>query len=159
VDRKLVAAAAGLGGVVVLVVVLVLLLGSCWSQPAGTSGGATPDPGASAAPAATTEATDVPTSRPTETAASGSDGSPDPGEAATGPDVVIRYQVQEGEALLAIADEFGITRRRLQRMNEGLEEIPPAELPGTEILVPVPASMTVEELEALPGYLGMADEA
>jgi hypothetical protein len=44
-------------------------------------------------------------------------------------------------------------------MNEGLEEIPPAELPGTEILVPVPASMTVEELEALPGYLGMADEA
>jgi hypothetical protein len=155
VDRRLIAGAAGLGGVIVLVVVLVLLMGSCSSQPPGAGDGASLDPAGSAAAAATDTPTETPTPRPTED----SGPSPDASAATTGDELIVRYEVQEGEALLAIAETFETTRRRLWRMNEGLEAIPPAELPGQVILVPVPSTMTAAELEAIAGYLGPAAEA
>ena len=45
--------------------------------------------------------------------------------------MVIIYEIQPDEALRKVAETFGISRNRIRRANPGLEELTPAELPGT----------------------------
>jgi len=71
--------------------------------------------------------------------------------------VPVNYEVQEDELLKAIADKFGVTRRRILRANEGMEEQTPYVVAGDIIIVPAAASLSIEELEAIPGYLGLAE--
>jgi hypothetical protein len=68
--------------------------------------------------------------------------------------MTILYEIQEGEALLRVSERFGVTRNRLRRDNPALEDVAPAEMPGMVIEIPMPAGMTIEEVEALPGFQG-----
>jgi hypothetical protein len=153
-------AAAGIGGLAIIVFAFVLLMGSCSSEPAPAGPEASPDPQATGEPTGQPESTPTPEPEPTAPAdptptpepGASSEASEPPGE----PEIEILYQIQEGEALLKIADAFEITRRRILRSNPGLEEIAPADLAGQIIVIPVPAQMTIEEIEAMPGYQGLA---
>ncbi len=69
----------------------------------------------------------------------------------------IEYEVQEGEKLLKIAETFGVTRRRILRANEGMEEQEPYVAPGDIITVPVSSEMTEAEImdvEGVQGFVG-----
>lgn len=151
--RNVVLIAAGFGAAVLFILVVILLSGG------GGNEGTVPGPSGSPDPAATTAAAAVSTPRPTPATSPGaiatSAAAATP--AAGGEDQLIQYEVQEGEALMAIAETFGTTRRRIIRSNEGMAEKTPYTQTGDIILVPVAAAMTVEELEAFPGYLGPAE--
>jgi hypothetical protein len=155
-NRNAIFAAAGVGGVAILVLLVVLLMGSC---AGGGSGG---EEEGTAEPAATEEPRLEPTPQPTPAPAEEPtpEVEPDPDATAEAdPDAVtqgltVLYEIQEGEALLKVAENFGVTRRRILRANPGLEEVSPADLPGETIEIPVPAGISLEELEALPGYRG-----
>ncbi len=151
--RPALIAAAGIGGAIILVVVVALLLGSC-------SGG-------SGTPGASSDATSVPqessalgkpTSRPIPTATPSLGPSIAPGGSgdATAPPVtggsVILYQVQEGEALVKIAEAFGTSRRDIIRANEGMADQKPYVETGDVIRVPVSPDLSIEEIESMPGY-------
>jgi LysM repeat protein len=69
---------------------------------------------------------------------------------------LILYQVQEGEALLKIAETFGTTRRNILTANEGMEERTPFVQPGDVIVVPVSSELSIEQVESIPGYQGPA---
>lgn len=163
--RPTLIAAAGIGGVAIIVFAFVLLLGSCSgdSETPGTDG-ASADPQLTEEPTAeptreqkpTSEPTSEPTPEPTPTAEPDPGQSPDVSEAPEVPLVEILYEVQEGEALLKIAETFGVTRRRIIKVNEGMADKQPYVLAGDIIIVPVSAELTVEELEAVPGYQGLA---
>jgi hypothetical protein len=150
------AAAAGIG-VVILIVLLVLLMGSC-SGGAGTPAGSDEPSGAPQTPGEPTRApepTASPDSEvgPTPEATSGGPG--DATEAPQGAQLVL-YEVQEGEALLKIAETFGVTRRSLLMANPGMEDSRPYVQPGEIIVVPAPLTLSIEELEAIPGFRGIA---
>lgn len=150
-NRPAIVAAAGIGGVAVLVLLLVLIMGSC-----SGGGGETEEPSAEAQPTQGAQAT--PTPRPTPTPDRGPTPTPD-ADATEPPDVsgmTVFYEIQEGEALLKIAERFDITRNRLRKDNPVLEDMAPADMPGEVIEIPMPAGMTVEEVEALPGFRGFA---
>ena len=153
-NRSAIVAAAGIGGVVVLVLLLVLIMGSC----SGGGGGETEEP--SGAAPATEQAEATPRPRPTATPERTPDPEPTPTpdpDATARPDVsglIVLYQIQEGEALLKIAERFDVTRNRLRRDNPILEDLAPADMPGEVIEIPMPAGLTVEEVEALPGFQG-----
>ena len=66
----------------------------------------------------------------------------------------ISYEVQEGEALLKIAENFQTTRRRILNANPGMVDLTPYVTGGDVIIVPASGVMTIEELESVPGYLG-----
>ncbi len=148
-------AAAGIGGAAILILVLVLLLGSC-SGGSGTPGrtaDASSSPGSSAVPAA---ATSRPEPTPTPKASLLPGGS---GDATAPPQAgarVILYQVQDGEALVKIAETFGTSRRDIIKANEGMADQKPYVETGQVIRVPVSPDLSLEELESLPGYQGPA---
>jgi hypothetical protein len=151
-------AAIGIGGVAIIVFLFVLLLGSCSGDSGTTPGGAEGSPAAQTAGALTPtpEPTPDPTPEPTTTPDDDGDepGTTDlPASAA----LVIRYEVQEDERLLKIADKFSTTRQTILRANEGMEDRQPYVEPGDEIIVPVGTAMTIEEVEAISGYLGLAE--
>jgi hypothetical protein len=157
-SRPLIVGAAGLGAIALLLILLVGLMGSC-SDGSDTPGddGASPDPQASGEPAATPEPTATPTPEPeaTPTPEPDPDATPAPTDEAEVPALIVLYEIQEGEALLKVSQTFGVTRNRIRKANPGLEEIAPADLPGTVIEIPLPAEMTIEEVEVLPGYQGI----
>ncbi len=144
--------AAGIGGIVIFIILLAFGLGSCSGETA------VPGADASASPAGqeTGEATSEPTPEPTPTP------EPDPGStseatvAPVAPQLAILYEVQEGEALMAIGEKFGVSRRRIIKANEGMEDKKPYVEAGDVIVVPVSSEMTIEQIEAVPGYQGMA---
>ena len=157
--RPLIMAGAGIG-IIILIVVLVLLVSSC-----GGEGGSTVDPEASVhpqateAPAATPEPTPepTPTPEPEPTPEPDPDATPDEtAEGATETQIRILYEIQPDEALLRISETFGVSRNRIRRENPGLEDIAPADMPGTVIELPITGDMTLEAAEALPGYQGIA---
>jgi hypothetical protein len=153
-NRRAIMAAAGLGGAAVVVLVLVLLLGSCSSDPAvAPDDGASPDPQATQQP----EPTPKPTPKPTPEAETKPEATPIESEAPQDPGIVILYEVQEGERLLKIAETFGVTRKRVIKANEGMEDKQPYVAPGDIIIVPVSSEMTIDEIEAVPGYQGPAE--
>lgn len=150
-------AAAGIGAAVVLVVLLALVMGSC-SGDGGTvsDGDGAGETQAIDQPADTPAATPEPTPEPEATP------TPEPDPDATSTDdgdtaeIVIIYEIQPDEALLKISETFGISRNRIRRLNPGLAELTPAELPGTQIEIPITGDMTLEQAQALNGYLSIA---
>ena len=155
--RPLLAAAGGIGGVI-LIVLLVLLMSSCF----GGSG----TPGPSAEPTAAAQASGEPTRAPGPTSPDAPDATPTPEATADelvdataapeGEALLILYEVQEGEALLKIADAFGTTRRDILLANEGMQDSKPYVQTGQVIIVPVSPGLSIEEIESVPGYQGLA---
>ena len=146
--------AAAIGGIVILLILVAFGLGSCSGEPAG--------PGADASASPAVQATGEPTPTPEPTPEPTPTPEPDPGstseasEAPVEPQLEILYEVQEGEALLAIGEKFGVSRRRIIKANEGMEDKKPFVEAGEVIIVPVSSEMTIEQIEAVPGYQGMA---
>lgn len=161
--RPVVAAAAAIGGLIVIVFLLALLVGSCSGD--GGSPAATEE--ASSVAGALGEATAVPTreARPTEAVTPVPTPASETGEgpavdATTPPesgDLLVLYQVQEGEALLKIAETFGVTRRSILKANEGMQDSKPYVQAGDIIVVPVSPELSIEQIEeTIPGYQGLA---
>ena len=69
---------------------------------------------------------------------------------------IIRYEVQEDEGLVKIGQKFGTDRPALLEVNGDMGDKKPYVEPGDVILVPV-VGMTIEEVEAVPGYAGRAE--
>jgi hypothetical protein len=160
--RPAILVAAGVGAFLVFIALVVLLSGGGDGETVpGES--ASPEPGATQAPAATatSEPTTQATAEPQTT--TGPRATAEPG-ATLGPIVdavtayqLIRYEVQEGEALLRIAETFETGRNRIIRANEGMADKKPYTLPGDIIIVPASIELSVEELESFSGYLGPAE--
>jgi hypothetical protein len=151
--RNIILVAAGFGAAVLSILVVILLSGGGGGGGAAPGLTASPDPAATAAATTGATARATPATSPAANATSGAEATPSAGDA----EQLIQYEVQEGEALQAIAATFGTTRRRIIRTNDGMAEKTPYTQTGDIILVPVAAAMTIEELEALPGYLGPAE--
>jgi hypothetical protein len=158
-SRPLVVTAAGIGGVILFVLLFVLVMGSCSGD-----GGGSDDPEATADPQATEEPARTPKPTPKPTPTPDPDPTPEPDPDATpaatdeaeAVEILILYEVQPGEALRKISETFGVSRNRLRKVNPGLEELTPAQLPGEIIEIPIIGDMTLEEAQALEGYLGIA---
>lgn len=140
--------ALGLVGGFVVLVLIALLLGSRGGDGASNADGS---------PAATATTTAVPTTRPTRAPTPEPTTSPTADPAASGEpsaaDVLILYEVQPGERLEAIAAHFDIKRRRIIRANEGMADAVPQVEAGQEVFIPVPATMSTEEISSLAGFL------
>lgn len=155
--RPVVIATAGIGALAIFVFAVALLAGSCSGEPASPPGAATaePSPPADVSPAAVDEGQTPAFTPSASTPGPETTGEPEPTETQPLPDAVL-YEIQEGEGLVMVAETFDITRRRLLRFNDQLEGVAPSDLPGQVIVVPVKETLTLEEIEALPGYRGPA---
>lgn len=157
-SRPAIIAAAGVGGIAILVLLLVLVMGSCAGGDSGTDGAASSEPATTEEPqpepTPEPEPQATPEPEPEATPEAEPDATADPDADTATQGLTILYEIQEGEALLRVAETFGVTRRRILRANPGLEEVAPADLPGETIEIPLPAGSLLEELEALPGYRG-----
>ena len=156
--RPLMIGAAALGGLIVIVLLTLLLSGGGDDASPG-AGDADTSPAADGTPlpAATDEAAE-PTPAPTQDAEATPDGNATggSGEPAGAERRLLIYEVQEGEALLKIAENLGTTRKRILEANEGMADSKPYVKVGDLILVPASGELTIEELEAFPGYQGPA---
>jgi hypothetical protein len=144
----------GIGGIVVLLLVLALAMSSC-SGDGGATGDGEPTSQPQATQAAGSDATPTPAPQATATPEPDPDATPDESAASSGA-ITILYEIQPDEALLKVSETFGVSRNRLRRDNPGLEDIAPADLPGTVIEITLASDFTLEEAEALPGYQGIA---
>jgi hypothetical protein len=149
-------AAVVVGVVVVVVFLIILALGG-----AGTGGGTGDSPSPSPIPtpdhASPAPATPIPTTIASVGPASPA-ASPDPLAGL----LMAEYEVQEGEALLAIAERFGVSRRQILLANPGMAESRPYTEAGQVILVPVSAGVSELLLGASPppgfeGFRGFLD--
>jgi hypothetical protein len=152
--RTIIAAGIGILGLAILAFLLVLLVtGGGGSGPGAIS---SPSPGpseaASSAPTGVPSAPPEPTLEPT-TAEPTSVASLAPSEAPATDGPRIEYEVQEGEALIAIAATFGTSRREILLANPEMAEQRPYTEPGDLIIVPVAADMAASDIEAVPGFV------
>ena len=154
--RPVILAALSIGMVAVFIFLLVFMLGGPGDPGAGP--GASPSP----SPRQTVVHTPTPRISPAPTLAS----TPEPGASLTASQApavdatMIEYQVQEAEALLHIAEVFGVSRRQIILANEGMADKKPYTLPGDIIIVPVAPDLPPEQLaaiEALPGFVGYVE--
>ncbi len=96
----------------------------------------------------------TPATTPEPTAAQPTTGaSPGPSDAPVIDGPRIEYEVQEGEALIAIAAAFGTSRREILLANPEMAEQRPYTEPGDLIIVPVAADMAEADIEAVPGFV------
>ena len=147
--RPLVIAAIAIGLIAVLVFAVAMVLGG----GGGTGPDPSPTPAVLGSPSPEPTRTTPPSvgpSQPGETAAPSS-ASPSGRPAAAGP--LIEYEVQEGEALIAIAETFGTTRRDILLANPEMAGQRPYTEPGDIIIVPVSADMAPADIEAAPGFV------
>jgi hypothetical protein len=158
--RPVIVAAIAVGGLAVLIFAVVLLLSGgggsgpraaaspspSTEAPASTQG--TPTVTATPPAAATSAVTFKASARATVEAPASSIASAAPPAA----EVLIQYEVQEGEALIAIAEAFGTSRRAILAANPDIVDQQPHTQPGDIIIVPVAASISVEDIEATPGF-------
>jgi LysM repeat protein len=153
--RPALVVALGIGGIL-LIVLLVLLMGSC----SGGTGVPDPSDAASGAPPSSAVPSQAPETTPAPETTLAPGATDDTTTEATSPpqsgQYLILYQVQEGEALLKIAQTFGTTRRNILTANEGMEERTPFVQPGDVIVVPVSSELSIEQVESIPGYQGPA---
>ncbi len=151
-SRRPIVVAAAIAGIAIIVFLFVLLLGSCSSEPAGPAGEASPSAAASGQPAKTTkpERTPEPTPEPD------ADSTPDLTTPPSSAGFEILYQVQEDEGLVKIAQTFGTDRPAIVEANGGFGDKKPYVEAGDVIVVPVSGDMTIEEVEAVPGFQGLA---
>jgi hypothetical protein len=142
--RPIILAALAIGVIAVVIFLLVLLLGGGGSG-GGTTGSPSPSVVVTPEPPSAPPATPQPTA--TTSAAVTSPG------ASSDPLAGLRraeYVVQEGEALLAIAERFGVTRRQILLANPGMAESKPYTEPGQVIIVPVSGEVSEMLLAASP---------
>lgn len=145
------------GGILLLLVILALALSG--GGDGGPGAGASP----SAPPATIVPATPAPPTEPPDLASEApqTSGAPASGAPSDAP-VLIEYEVQEGEALVRIAETFGTTRARILAANDVLEPPMRDRDPYTEagdiIFVPVSPEMSADDIEAQPGFQGYAEE-
>lgn len=152
--------AAGLGIVVlaVLAFVIVLLLSGGGESGPGPDASSSPRSSLfpSVAPTVAQSVTPRPTTPPTSVPSSpGASAATDQPVALEGPR--IEYQVQEGEALIAIAATFGTSRREILLANPAIAEQRPYTEPGDIIIVPVSPDMARADIEAVPGFQGYVE--
>jgi hypothetical protein len=152
--RPIILAAVGIGIVAVTVFVLVLVLGG--GGPGGGSGSSpSPSPIVTAAPP-----TAPPASQPPAAVASiDPEASPEASQGGLSGLRMAEYEVQEGEALLAIAERFGVTRRQILLANPGMAETKPYTETGQVIIVPVSPEVAEQLLAASPppGFIGFVE--
>lgn len=153
--RPLIAVGIGIAMLAVLVFLIVLLFSGGGGSGPGPD--ASPSAIATLSPSVAPPTTPAPTVRPTS-APSSSPGA-DPG--ASGPPAAggsrIEYEVQEDEALIAIAEAFGTSRREILLANPAIAEQKPYTEPGDIIIVPVSPDMTPADIEAVPGFIRYLD--
>lgn len=149
--RPAILAAIGIGVVAIVVFFLVLTLGGSAGPGVGPDGSPSPAVASSPSPGPATVST--PSPGPTL------EGTPAPSSepAASQPPAagvrLIEYEVQEGEALVRIAETFGVNRRAIIRANEGMADKKPYTQPGDIIIVPVSPELAVGDIEAAPGFI------
>ena len=159
--RPVILAALAVGGLAVLIFALVLFLGGGGSTPGVTS---SPSPSieatSSAEPPAspdlqrTSEPTPAAEPTPeTSLAASAEATSPVPSDLPVAGSILIEYEVQEGEALVAISETFGTSRREILLANPGMQDQKPHTQPGDIIIVPVSAALAREVIRDAPGFV------
>lgn len=148
--RPMILVAAAIGAFILFILIVILLSGGGDGSTGGP--GASPDPAAtdSSVAASTPEATTAATPGSPATTVPGR--SPEQSVAPVTTEQLIEYEVQEGEALVKISEAFGTTRRRIIRSNEGMAEKTPYVVTGDVIIVPASGELTIEELEAVPGF-------
>jgi hypothetical protein len=151
--RSTILGAAAVGGAVLFILLVIILSGGPDGEGAVPGESASPQPGATVVPAPTATPESVSVATPDSGATPAAAATPVAGDGTQ----LIQYEVQEGEALLKIADTFGTSRRRIIRANDGMADRTPYAETGDIILVPASAELTVEELESFPGYLGPAE--
>jgi hypothetical protein len=151
-DRPVLVALLGAGAFAAVLLVVALLLGG--------SGSAVPTAGATQRPDDGPVVTGAP-SRTRAPAASPDAPAPSPRASIAATPILIRYEVQEGERLLKIAETFGTTRTAIVRANpvSGGDDGGTARdaRPGDEIIVPVSPEMSRDEIAAVPGFLGFVE--
>jgi hypothetical protein len=143
-----VAGVAILGLAILAFLIVLLVTGGGGSDPGAAS---SPSPGPSAA--ASSAPTGVPSApaEPTPEPTSGASLAPSEVPAIDGPR--IEYEVQEGEALIAIAATFGTSRREILLANPEMAEQRPYTEPGDLIIVPVAPDMAASDVKAVPGFV------
>jgi hypothetical protein len=146
--------AGGIALAAIVIFIVALALGGSGGPGVGPDDSPSPAAASSPSPAPTAQATATP--RPTPEGTAG----PSPGPAGSpvsqppaGGARLIEYEVQEGEALVRIADTFGVNRRAIIRANEGMAERRPYTQPGDIIIVPVSRAMAAADIEAAPGFV------
>ncbi len=151
--RPVILGAAAVGGAILFILLVILLSGGPDRGGARPTGSSTPQPAATRipTPAATLD------SLPSATLEAGATPAPAVTPAAVDGGQLIEYEVQEGELLEKIAENFGTTRRRIIRANDGMADKSPYVEVGDIIVVPAASDMTVEELESFLGYVGPAE--
>jgi hypothetical protein len=141
---------AGAAALIILVLLGLALGGSGGGPGADASGSPVPTDPAASTPRAT--------ARPTAAASVAPDTSTVPPDLLPGGTaVVIEYRVQEGEALVKIAETFGTTRGRILDANPGMRDRDPYTEPDMIIVVPVSAAMSAADIESRPGFVGYVD--
>ena len=148
--RPVIVAGVAILGLAILAFLIVLLVsGGGGSDPGAAS---SPSPGPSAA------ASSAPTGVPSDSCradcaepTSGASLAPSEVPAIDGPR--IEYEVQEGEALIAIAATFGTSRREILLANPEIAEQRPYTEPGDLIIVPVAPDMAASDVKAVPGFV------
>jgi hypothetical protein len=152
--RIIVVAGVGILGLAILAFLIVLLVTGSGGSGPGAVSSPSPGPSALASSAPTAVPSNPPEQTPEPTA-----GEPTAGaslassEAPTTDGPRIEYEVQEGEALIAIAATFGTSRREILLANPEIAEKRPYTEPGDRIIVPVAPDMAASDIEAVPGFV------
>jgi hypothetical protein len=147
--RPLIIGLVAVGILVVALILAAMLLGGGGKTAPGAS--PTPIPVGSTTPAASP--VDRPSTAPSQPATSSAPSSAPRSARPAAGGTRIEYEVQEGEALIAIAEKFGTTRRDILRANPELAGKQPYTQPGDIIIVPVSATMSAADIEAAPGFV------
>ena len=134
----------GAAGLAIVLMALALLFGGFGSPP----------PGEASPSAPLTTPAPVPTSTPTARPTATPEG-PQVTRVARDP-ILIRYQLQEGERVLRVAEKWGTSRLAIVQANPDGD--PREARAGDVILVPVPPGTPADAIEATPGFLGYVEE-
>jgi hypothetical protein len=142
------------GGGIAMIIILLVLLAFALD---GLAGPGTPDASATPGPVVTSPpATRTPAPVTLAPSAVAPDASADGGASVTEV-LLIRYVVQEGERLAKIAEKFETRPQRIRDANPDRPDADPYVGPGDELVIPVPVTMTAEEIEAQPGFDGYVE--
>lgn len=145
--------AAGIGIVVLSVLVFLIVLLVSGGGGSGPAPDASPSAIATLSPSDAPAITPAPTVRPTSAPSSSPGADPGTSSPPAAGGTRIEYEVQEDEALIAIAEAFGTSRREILLANPAIAQQKPYTKPGDIIIVPVSPDMTPADIEAVPGFI------
>ena len=149
--RPAIVATIGIVVVAVIVFVVVLTLGG--SGEPGVGPDESPSPAVASSPSPQPTAGPTPSPEPTVEGTPGQSSGPAASQPPAAGVRLVEYEVQEGEALLRIAETFGVSRSAIIRANEGMADKKPYTLPGDIIIVPLSPEIAAADIEAAPGFI------